>query len=130
MKIITKTDIESVKQTATGKGCCAVGAAMLLYSNERYVTSNKMLEEDDPTAHAAIVMTRSKRKVIRKNQSFELLLSEKPCPMCISAIYQANINDLHYLDNNKVNHITLNSSIDFRYEEIHTHKKNKIWKLF
>ncbi len=122
MKTITEKDIEFVRQTALGKGYCAVGAATLLHNDEHYTTANKMLEEDDPTAHAAIVLTRSKRGIIRKGQSFELLLSEKPCPMCISAIYQANIHELYYLDNNKVNHITLNSSIDFWYEEIHTHK--------
>jgi tRNA(Arg) A34 adenosine deaminase TadA len=123
MKTITETDIEFIRQTATGKGNCAVGAAMLLHNNERYATPNKMLEDDDPTAHAAIVITRSKRGMIRKNQSFELLLSEKPCPMCVSAIYHANLNNLYYLDDNKINHITLNSSIDFWYEEIHTHKE-------
>ena len=123
MKTITETDIEFIRQTATGKGCCAVGAAMLLYGNECYAITNKMLEEDDPTAHAAIVIIRSKRGLIRKGQSLELLLSEKPCSMCISAIFQANINDLYYLNNNKVNHIILNSSIDFWYEEIHANKR-------
>ena len=122
MKFITNLDIDNIRKAAIGQGSCVTGVAMLLHGNERFIDTNKMLEQDDPTAHAAIVITRSKRGLIRNNKFVELLLNEKPCPMCICAISQTKINRLYYLNNNQIDFIELHSdNIDCWYEEI----KNK-----
>ena len=125
MSIVTETDIENMRTIAKRQGSCSVGAAMLLHGKERFVGVNQMLEQDDPTAHAAIVITRSQRRRIRKNSSLALLLSEKPCPMCVSAICQTNINDVYYLnDNNTINRIELKlDNMSLWYEEIRTLQK-------
>ena len=125
--IVTETDIENMRTIAKKQGSCSVGVAVLLHGEERFVGVNQMLEQDDPTAHAAIVITRSQHRLIRKNSSLALLLSEKPCPMCVSAICRANINDVYYLENNNtINRIELKSdNMSLWYEEIHTHQKNK-----
>ena len=126
MTSITDIDVEYIRKAAKGQGSCATGLAMLLHGNERFTDTNKMLEQDDPTAHAAIVITRSKHRLIRKDESVELLLSEKPCPMCICAISQTSISRLHYLNNNRIDFIELRpNNIDCWYEEIHTCQKSK-----
>ena len=123
MKFIKKTDIEYIRKISAAKRSCSEGIAILLSENERFTSQNKILEEDDPTAHAAIVVTRSKRGLRRKGLDFELLLNQKPCPMCVSAISQANIKDFYYLEDIQIKHIELKSNIHFWYEEIHTNQK-------
>ena len=124
MKIITQSIIKNRAEESASTENCGSAKAVIICGDDVSVYSNRMLIDDDPTAHAAVVFTRSQRRTIRKDQAFKLLLSKKPCPMCISAIYQANIRNLSYLDNNDdIVHITLNSSVDFRYEEIHTNQE-------
>jgi tRNA(Arg) A34 adenosine deaminase TadA len=121
MKFPTKTDIETLQNTLTGKGRCACSAAMIFCMDKQIIcTSNAMTEQDDPTAHAAIVATRLKRNEIRKNkQKCAIFLSEKPCPMCVAGIHQAGIVHLFFLENNKIKYMDLRSdNIDNWYEEI------------
>jgi len=94
-----------------------VGAAMLLHGGERFVSTSQMLEQDDPTAHAAIVITRSQHRLIRKNTSLALLLSEKPCPMCVCAICRTNISEVYFLDdNNTIHRMELKDDMSLWYE--------------
>ncbi|MDR1792453.1 MAG: hypothetical protein LBR36_03285 [Bacteroidales bacterium] len=60
------------------------------------------LKEDDPTAHAAVNVIREARKnKIRpqKLKNYTLLLSAKPCPMCVENAFKHQIKDLYYIDN-------------------------------
>ena len=59
---------------------------------------NRVSSQNDPTAHAEIVAIRDACKNI---SSFDLTGAEmyatcEPCPMCLSAIYWANIRAVYY----------------------------------
>ena len=60
--------------------------------------NNKVLKENDPTAHAEIVAI---REACRKLNTYDLTgctlyTSCEPCPMCLSAIIWANIKEVYY----------------------------------
>jgi tRNA(Arg) A34 adenosine deaminase TadA len=121
MKYPTSATIELLEKTATGKGTCADAAAILFCMDKQVIcSSNAMKENDDPTAHAAIVATRLSRREIRQaGEQCYILLSERPCPMCVSGIYQSKIYHLFFLENNKINYIDLRNDIaNYRYEKI------------
>jgi guanine deaminase len=59
---------------------------------------NRVSSSNDPTAHAEIVAIRD---ACRNIENFDLTGAEiyatcEPCPMCLSAIYWANIHSVHY----------------------------------
>jgi tRNA(Arg) A34 adenosine deaminase TadA len=59
---------------------------------------NRVSSQNDPTAHAEIVAIRD---ACRKIESFDLTgavlyATCEPCPMCLSAIYWANIESVYY----------------------------------
>jgi guanine deaminase len=59
---------------------------------------NRVSSQNDPTAHAEIVAIRDACKNI---ESFDLTGAKlyatcEPCPMCLSAIYWANIQSVYY----------------------------------
>ena len=60
--------------------------------------SNRVLSENDPTAHAEIVAIRDACKNINSYDlsDCELYTSCFPCPMCLSAIIWANIKKVYY----------------------------------
>lgn len=110
MKFATETDIEKLKGTATGQGTCADSSAMLFCMDKLIVCcKNAMKEQDDPTAHASIVATRLNRREIKDaKENCCIILSEKPCPMCVTGIFQAKIKNLYYMENNTVKYMDLN----------------------
>ena len=60
--------------------------------------NNKVLKNNDPTAHAEIVAI---RKACKKLDTYDLsnyilYTSCEPCPMCLSAIIWANIKQVYY----------------------------------
>lgn len=62
------------------------------------VGNNKVLKNNDPTAHAEIVAIRN---ACEKLQTYDLsnyilYTSCEPCPMCLSAIIWANIKTVYY----------------------------------
>ena len=60
--------------------------------------SNKVLENNDPTAHAEIVAIREACKSIESYDlsNCEIYTSCYPCPMCLSAIIWSNIKKVYY----------------------------------
>ena len=60
--------------------------------------NNKVLLENDPTAHAEIVAIRSAcRKLKTYDLSGKILYTScEPCPMCLSAIIWSNIKTVYY----------------------------------
>lgn len=59
---------------------------------------NRVILEHDPTAHAEIVAI---REACRKLGNFDLsgaviYATCEPCPMCLSALYWANISEVYY----------------------------------
>ena len=64
---------------------------------------NKVVSSNDPTAHAEVVAIREASKNIN---NFDLsgsiiFASCEPCPMCLAAIYWANIDEVYYANTKK-----------------------------
>ena len=60
--------------------------------------NNKVLKNNDPTAHAEIVAIREACKKLETYDLSDYILytSCEPCPMCLSAIIWANIKTVYY----------------------------------
>ena len=60
--------------------------------------NNKVLKDNDPTAHAEIIAIREACKKLKTYNLSEYILytSCEPCPMCLSAIIWANIKEVYY----------------------------------
>ena len=74
--------------------------AIILDENLNIIANgnNKVLKNNDPTAHAEIVAIRN---ACEKLQTYDLsnyilYTSCEPCPMCLSAIIWANIKTVYY----------------------------------
>ena len=74
--------------------------AVIVDANENIISTgnNKVLKNNDPTAHAEIVAIRN---ACEKLQTYDLsnyilYTSCEPCPMCLSAIIWANIKEVYY----------------------------------
>ncbi|MCL7987284.1 nucleoside deaminase [Sphingobacterium sp. lm-10] len=74
-------------------GCVIVRDGKILSAKGNSVTS-----DCDPTAHAEINAIRAAAKKIGKPDLSGCILytSAEPCPMCLSAIYWANITHVYY----------------------------------
>lgn len=86
------------------------------------VTNNRVLIDNDPTAHAEILAIREASKKI-KNYDLSgcvLYTTCEPCPMCLSALMWANIKEIYYgcfkIDAN---------NIGFRDEKIYNYFEKK-----
>ena len=60
--------------------------------------NNRVLKNNDPTAHAEITVIRDTCKKLKTYDLSDYILytSCEPCPMCLSAIIWANINEVYY----------------------------------
>lgn len=60
--------------------------------------NNKVIKNNDPTAHAEIVAIREACKKLNTYDlsNYILYTSCEPCPMCLSAIIWANIKEVYY----------------------------------
>ena len=60
--------------------------------------NNKVIKNNDPTAHAEVVAIREacKRLNTYDLSNYILYTSCEPCPMCLSAIIWANIKEVYY----------------------------------
>lgn len=77
-----------------------VGAIIVDYKEDKIIaeSSNNMLKNSDPTAHAEIDAIRQACK-IKKSQRLpdcDIYVSLEPCPMCASAISFARIRRLYF----------------------------------
>ncbi len=87
---------------------------------------NRVLKDNDPTAHAEVVAI---RKACRHIQSYdlsgcELYTSCYPCPMCLSAIIWANIKVVYYA-NNKNDAANIGFRDEFIYNYLNKIEKRK-----
>jgi guanine deaminase len=59
---------------------------------------NDVLETHDPTAHAELLAIREACRTLGTSDlsDCELYASGEPCPMCLSAIYWANLKNVYY----------------------------------
>ena len=60
--------------------------------------NNKVLKNNDPTAHAEVVAIREACKKLNTYDLSDYILytSCEPCPMCLSAIIWTNIKEVYY----------------------------------
>lgn len=74
--------------------------AIIVDKNNNIISSgnNKVLLNNDPTAHAEIVAIREACKKLNTYDLSECVLytSCEPCPMCLSAIIWANIKKVYF----------------------------------
>lgn len=82
-------------------------------------SANKVTLTNDPTAHAEVSAI---RQACRKLKSFDLsgciiYTSCEPCPMCLGAIYWANIDTIYY-GNTKNDAAAIGFDDKFIYDEL------------
>lgn len=80
---------------------------------------NRVTSSNDPTAHAEIVAIRDACKNINTYDlsGCDIYVSCEPCPMCLSAIYWANIDRVFYA-NTKKDAANIGFRDNFLYKEI------------
>lgn len=89
--------IEHARTTmARGQGG-PFGAAVVKDGHVIVITSNSVLADNDPTAHAEINAIREACKALDTYDlsGCELYATGSPCPMCLSAIIWANIKKVY-----------------------------------
>ena len=85
--------INSANETGGPFGCVIVKDDKIIGEG-----SNKVTFSNDPTAHAEIVAIRAACKKINifNLAGCDLYASCEPCPMCLSAIYWAHVDNIYY----------------------------------
>lgn len=87
---------------------------------------NRVIKNNDPTAHAEIVAIRDACKNINSYDlsGCELYTSCYPCPMCLSAIIWSNIKKVYYA-NTKEDAANIGFRDDYIYDFIKSNMSNK-----
>jgi len=115
--------IKSANDTGGPFGCVIVKDDKIIGEG-----SNKVTFSNDPTAHAEIVAIRAACKKINtfNLSGCDLYASCEPCPMCLSAIYWARVDNIYYANTrNDAKRINFDDSLI--YSEIS--KKNEDRKI-
>ena len=115
MRIAKELAEENLTTNAGGPfGACVVRNGEIIGRG-----SNKVLSENDPTAHAEINAIREACKNIGSHDlsNCEIYTSCYPCPMCLSAIIWANIKKVYY-GNTKEDAAEIGFRDEFIYEFI------------
>ena len=121
MKVAKDLARDNIQTNAGGPfGACIVRNGEIIGKS-----SNKVLENNDPTAHAEINAIREACKNINSYDlsDCELYTSCYPCPMCLSAIIWANIKKVYY-GNTKEDAEKIGFRDDFIYDYIEKLSKN------
>ena len=106
--------IESVKKGGGPFGSVIVKDKKIISEGFNQVTTT-----NDPTAHGEIVAIRNACKILNNFslKGCDLYTSCEPCPMCLSSIYWARIDSVHYANTrNDAQKIDFGES--FIYEEL------------
>ena len=87
---------------------------------------NRVVKDNDPTAHAEVVAIREACRNIKSYDlsGCELYTSCYPCPMCLSAIIWSNIKKVYY-GNTKEDAADIGFRDEFIYEYIESLSNNK-----
>ena len=72
----------------------------LVVKNQQIIASsgNRVVVNQDPTAHAEVMAIRAACQVLQDFQLADTILytSCEPCPMCLGAIYWARVSQVYY----------------------------------
>lgn len=96
---VMKLAIEKARETMNKNFGGPFGAAVIDTNGEVVVvTSNSVLRDNDPTAHAEV---NAIREACKKLETYDLsgcvlYATGYPCPMCMSAIIWANIKKVYF----------------------------------
>jgi len=99
MRMAIELSEDNVKQGQGGPfGAVIVKNGMFISGS-----ANRVIPENDPTAHAEISAIRlACRELGTYNlEGCEIYTSCEPCPMCLGAIYWAHINKIYYANTQK-----------------------------
>ena len=121
MKVAKELAEENLTTNAGGPfGACVVKDGEIIGRG-----ANKVISENDPTAHAEINAIREACKNIGSHDlsGCELYTSCYPCPMCLSAIIWANIKKVYY-GNTKEDAAEIGFRDEFIYEYIKNENSN------
>lgn len=94
MKLAYDKAMENSQNNIGGPfGCCIVKDGEVIC-----VTSNSVLQDNDPTAHGEMNAIREAGKKLGTYDlsGCELYTTAAPCPMCLSAIIWANIKKVYF----------------------------------
>jgi guanine deaminase len=114
MRRAIRLSLENVKKGGGPFGAVIVKDGKVISSGTNNVTA-----KNDPTAHAEIDAIRRAAKNLKNFdlKGCELYTSCEPCPMCLSAVYWANISRIYY-GNTKKDAAKIGFKDDFIYHEI------------
>ncbi len=84
-------------EKAALKGEVPIGA-VAIFKNFIFKASNKVIEKNDPTAHAEIELI---KKISKKIGNYRLVgakvfVTIEPCPMCIGALIHARVDEVYF----------------------------------
>lgn len=122
MKIAKELANKNLETNAGGPfGACIVRDGKIIGKG-----SNRVLLDNDPTAHAEIMAIREACQNLKTYDlsNCELYTSCYPCPMCLSAIIWSNIKIVYY-GNTKEDANNIGFRDDFIYEYISKLAQNK-----
>ena len=115
MKVANDLASKNLKTNAGGPfGACIVKNGLIIGRG-----ANRVLDCNDPTAHAEVIAIRDACKNINSYDltGCEIYTTCYPCPMCLSAIIWANITKVYY-GNTKEDAAKIGFRDDFIYKYI------------
>lgn len=97
-KDVMKLAIKEAEKTMNKDMGGPFGAAIVKDDKVIAVSSNTVLADHDPTAHAEINAIRKAGEKLKTHDlsGCKLYATGYPCPMCLSAIIWANIKEVYY----------------------------------
>jgi len=122
MKIAKELASNNLETNAGGPfGACIVKDGNIIAKG-----SNRVLSNNDPTAHAEIIAIREACKNLKTYDlsDCELYTTCYPCPMCLSAIIWSNMKTVYY-GNTKEDAKDIGFRDDYIYEYISNLSQNK-----
>ena len=93
--------IKAAKNGVKNKEGGPFGAVVVKNNQIVGVGNNKVLTNNDPTAHAEIVAIRNACQNLKTYDLTGCIIysTSEPCPMCLSSIIWSNIKDVYYATN-------------------------------
>lgn len=115
MRIAIKLSEQNVEQGIGGP----FGAVIVKEGRIVAQSANKVVTQNDPTAHAEVSAIRLACQELNTHnlQGCTIYTSCEPCPMCLGAIYWARIDTIYY-GNTKADAASIGFDDHFIYEEI------------
>ena len=107
----------SIESVETGGG--PFGAVIVKDGEIVAESSNRVTQNNDPTAHAEVSAIREAGKKLNTFdlEGCEIYTSCEPCPMCLGAIYWAHLDRMYY-GNTKTDAKNIGFDDSFIYDEL------------